>query len=84
MLGLLQRLVACAEEPARLLSIGEIGSCDTPDTVVPRRTKMLDVSDAGGEAICFSVVGTGTRDIRLARASTEAPFWSLAVVGALR
>ena len=66
--GLLQRLVACADEPSRLLSIGEMGRCEVVDAAVPRRRNPADVAAVmGGEASWTSVVGTSTREMRLAR-----------------
>lgn len=35
--GLLQRLVACAEDPSKLLSMGEMGRCEVVEATVPCR-----------------------------------------------
>ena len=69
--GLLHRLVAWAEVPSKLLSIGEIGRCEVVDAAVARRGNWLVADDGGGEASWTSVVGTGTRETRFA-ASDEA------------
>ena len=63
--GLLQRLVACADEPTRLLSMGEMGRCECVEALVPRLGKTLELADAGGDARCTSGCGTGTREMRL-------------------
>ena len=60
MLGLLHRLVALAELPSRLLSMGEMGR--VVDAAVPRRGNAMDGAEAGGESSEVSVFGTATRE----------------------
>ncbi len=59
-LGLLHKLVAFAEVPSKLLSMGEMGF-----ELAPRCAKVLVAAEAGGESNLSSVVGTGTREIFL-------------------
>lgn len=60
--GLLHKLVALAEVPSRLLSIGETGSCKLVDAAVARRGKAIEGAVNGGESNLVSRVGTGTRE----------------------